>query len=59
MWEKADAPDMQSRGKGTAYRQTDNDHYAEVKTQGHSSNTTVTGNEILSTMKVPLLIQLT
>ena len=41
-WEKADAPDMQSRGKGTAYRQTDNDHYAEVKTQGHSSNTMVT-----------------
>lgn len=42
IWEKADAPDMQSRGKGTAYRQTDNDHYAEIKTQGYSSNTTVT-----------------
>jgi hypothetical protein len=41
-WEKANAPDMQSRGKGTAYRQTDNDHYAEVKTQGFSSNTSVT-----------------
>ena len=40
-WEKADAPDMQSRGKGIAYRQTDNDHYAEVKTQGYSSNTAV------------------
>lgn len=42
MWERSDAPDMQSRGKGIAYRQTDNDHYAEVKTQGHSSNTSVT-----------------
>lgn len=42
IWEKADAPDMQSRGKGIAYRQTDNDHYAEVKTQGYSSNTNVT-----------------
>ncbi len=42
IWEKANAPDMQSRGKGTAYRQTDNDHYAEIKTQGYSSNTTVT-----------------
>lgn len=42
MWEKSDAPDMQSRGKGTAYRQTDNDHYVEVKTQGYSSNTSVT-----------------
>ena len=41
IWEKADAPDMQSRGKGTAFRQTDNDHYAEIKTQGYSSNTTV------------------
>lgn len=42
IWEKSDAPDMQSRGKGTAFRQTDNDHYAEVKTQGYSSNTSVT-----------------
>lgn len=42
LWEKSDAPDMQSRGRGTAYRQTDNDHYAEVKTQGYSSNTSVT-----------------
>lgn len=50
-WEKADAPDMTSRGKGTAYRQTDNDHYAEVKTQGYSSNTSVTmiHNDVLAT----------
>ena len=50
-WEKADAPDMQSRGKGTAYRQTDNDHYAEVKTQGYASNTVVTvvHNDALAT----------
>lgn len=41
-WERADAADMQSRGKGTAFRQTDNDHYAEVKTQGYTSNTNVT-----------------
>ena len=40
-WEKADAPDMQSRGKGIAFRTT-TDHYAEVKTQGYESNTTIT-----------------
>lgn len=51
IWEKADAPDMQSRGKGIAYRQTDNDHYAEIKTQGYASNTTVTviQNDALAT----------
>lgn len=49
-WEKANAPDMQSRGQGTAYRQTDNDHYAEVKTQGYTSNTlvTVVQNDVLA-----------
>ena len=40
-WEKADAPDMQSKGKGIAFRSS-TDHYAEVKTQGYSSNTTIT-----------------
>lgn len=39
-WEKNDSTDMQSKGKGIAYR-TNEDHYAEVKTQGYSSNTTV------------------
>ena len=40
-WEKADAPDMQSRGKGIAFRSS-TDHYAEVKTQGYESNSTIT-----------------
>ena len=39
-WEKADAPDMQSKGKGTAFRSS-TDHYAEVKTQGYQSNSTI------------------
>jgi len=39
-WEKSDAPDIQSRGKGTAYR-SNLDHYAEVKTTGYDSNTFV------------------
>lgn len=51
IWEKVDAPDVTSRGKGTAFRQTDNDHYAEVKTQGYASNTAVTiiHNDALAT----------
>lgn len=40
-WEKSDVSDIQLRGKGTAYRTTENEHYAEVKTQGHASNTFV------------------
>ena len=39
-WEKNDSPDIQSKGKGTAYR-TNLDHYAEVKTTGYDSNTFV------------------
>lgn len=39
-WEKADAPDMQTRGKGVAFRSNE-DHYAEVKTTGYGSNTYV------------------
>jgi hypothetical protein len=39
-WEKSDASDIQSRGKGTAYR-SNTDHYAEVKTSGYDSNTFV------------------
>ena len=39
-WEKADALDMQSKGKGTAFRSS-TDHYAEVKTQGYESNSTI------------------
>lgn len=39
-WEKNDSPDIQGRGKGTAFR-SNPDHYAEVKTQGYDSNTLV------------------
>jgi len=39
-WEKNDSPDIQSKGKGIAYR-TNTDHYAEVKTTGYDSNTFV------------------
>jgi hypothetical protein len=41
IWEKNES-EMQSRGKGVAYRNTENEHYAEVKTLGYSSNTLVT-----------------
>jgi len=40
IWDKNDASDIQSRGKGTAYR-SNTDHYAEVKTTGYDSNTFV------------------
>jgi FecR protein len=39
-WEKADAPDIQSKGKGVAFRRNE-EHYAEVKTTGYGSNTKV------------------
>ena len=39
-WEKTDAPDIQSKGKGVAFR-SNPDHYAEVKTAGYDSNTIV------------------
>lgn len=39
-WEKADAQDIQSKGKGVAFRSNE-DHYAEVKTAGYGSNTSV------------------
>ena len=39
-WEKNDSPDIQSKGKGTAFR-SNIDHYAEVKTTGYDSNTFV------------------
>jgi hypothetical protein len=40
-WDKADAPEMQNRGKGIAYRIAPNEHYAEVKTLGYTSNTSL------------------
>lgn len=39
-WEKNDNADIQSKGKGVAYR-SNTDHYAEVKTTGYDSNTFV------------------
>jgi hypothetical protein len=39
-WEKNDNADIQSKGKGIAYR-SNLDHYAEVKTTGYDSNTFV------------------
>ena len=40
-WENPSGADMQSKGRGVAFRKTE-DHYAEVKTLGYASNTTVT-----------------
>ncbi len=41
VWSNPDASDIQTRGKGIAFR-SNTDHYAEVKTQGYESNTLVT-----------------
>jgi hypothetical protein len=50
-WEKPDATEIQSKGRGTAFRNTEGDHYAEVKTAGYESNTfiTITHNDNIST----------
>jgi hypothetical protein len=40
-WTNPEASDIQLKGRGIAFRSNE-DHYAEVKTQGYSSNTTVT-----------------
>jgi hypothetical protein len=50
IWEKNDSPDIQSKGKGVAFR-INTDHYAEVKTQGYESNTfiTITHNDAPAT----------
>lgn len=40
IYEKADAEAVQQRGRGIAFR-NNVDHYAEVKTQGFDSNTTI------------------
>lgn len=37
-WERPDGETIQERGRGIAFRQSE-DHYAEVKTQGYDSNT--------------------
>jgi hypothetical protein len=43
--------DIKQRGRGVAYRILDNEHYAEIKTQGYSGNTriTVTHNDSMAT----------
>lgn len=41
-WEREDQPDRQNKGRGIAYRGSDLDNYAEVKTQGFTSNTAIT-----------------
>ena len=41
LWEKSDG-ELLARGRGIAYRNSENEHYAEVKTQGYMSNTLVT-----------------
>jgi hypothetical protein len=40
-WTNPDSSDIQTKGKGVAFR-SNTDHYAEVKTQGYDSNTSVT-----------------
>ena len=39
-WERPDGETLQERGRGIAFRQSE-DHYAEVKTLGYDSNTSV------------------
>ena len=39
-WENPDGENIQSKGKGIAFRSSE-DHYAEVKTQGYESNTSI------------------
>lgn len=50
-WENPDQLDIQSKGKGTAFRNTESEHYAEVKTTGYSSNTAlaITHNDNIAT----------
>lgn len=50
-WERPDTPDMTGKGKGVAFRNTENEHYAEVKTEGYKSNTfiTIIQNDLLAT----------
>lgn len=40
-WDQPEAQEMAGKGKGIAYRKTE-EHYAEVKTLGYSSNTNLT-----------------
>jgi hypothetical protein len=40
-WENPSAASLNTRGKATAFRSTQGEHYAEVKTAGWNSNTFV------------------
>lgn len=50
-WDNPDAAEMPGKGRGTAFRKTGEDHYAEVKTTGYSSNTnlTIIQNDLVAT----------
>ena len=50
-WDNENVDSIQARGKGTAYRTTPNEHYAEIKTEGYTSNTniTITQNDSVAT----------
>jgi len=52
-WEKPDGETIQDRGKGTAFR-SNADHYAEVKTLGYDSNTslTITHDDSVATAQI-------
>lgn len=39
-WDQPDGDSEPARGRGTAFRQNE-DHYAEIKTEGYSSNTSI------------------
>ena len=41
-WEKGESEDVRGRGRGTAQRLTESEHYAEIKTAGYGSNTSIT-----------------
>jgi len=53
IWDKPDASDIQSRGKGIAFR-SNTDNYAEVKTTGADSNTfiSITHNDVLASIMI-------
>jgi hypothetical protein len=44
-WDRPEQSDIPQRGRGIAFRQYDKDHYSEIKTEGYSSNTTITINQ--------------
>jgi hypothetical protein len=54
IWDRPSEPEMISRGRGIAFRLTETEHYAEVKTLGYISNTTIniTHNDIPSSIVI-------